>query len=365
VYNQFVSLFNAPASTSADFRNTAPKLRGSHYRRMGTKTAWAVESPGQGHLPLKLPFASRRELQTHNGTCSPDNGPAYQGNGGCRWPFESNGDGSVETGRIEPVAYLQWDAGATRSLGRYWRAEGAPNVATQPSHAGYDDALANAGVRLVPVTDASEIAQLPTDFLATEYARTTTGPKTLFVHDVAQLEASGIVGAADTQVNAPSTAARDELQADLWCWRCDESEGAAQQCTPEASVTLSDGTVVHYRWYKWREQPTMRQLAREFPASYTEAYLAQMQARIEMMHAEWLNGDTKEFLHRPKKIRTELHMAEVEHALVLTPPAGKEVGWVPVETQTTVSGFARRSGYAQSGSGGGIRWDQHRPGFYS
>jgi len=376
VYNQYMDLFNAPAITAADFETTRPKLLGSRYRRMGTGmnlALGAIPQPTIGgqwdRIQLKFPLASEVELNTARyGVCTPDftalnlSARPHQ----CRWPFEFNGDGSVETGRIEPAVYFQWDNAArdaimTRGFTQYWKATSTPEVTTAPVlKTGETDALNQAGVHLTNVLDDEEIAELPAAFRESEWARTTTGPMDLKVHDIDLLEAQGIVGqnASLGQQSPPSTASRERTQAEMWCWTCDETPGAGQQCSSELTTTTSGGTVVYYRYFKWRDQPTMRQLAHEFPDSYTEGYLTEMQERIEFMHTQWINGDTKEFLHRPKKIVEDLHMAEIDHGLVLTPPSGMETGWVPIVTQTKLPGkFTRQHYYrAEGGSSGSVSW---------
>lgn len=65
----------------------------------------------------------------------------------------------------------------------------------------------------------------------------------------------------------------------------------------------------------------------EFPDVYTPEKLDQLQATIETMHREW-DGSTN-LLERPSSQRV-LELAEIDHGLLVSPPEGKEVGWVPI-----------------------------------
>ena len=111
---------------------------------------------------------------------------------------------------------------------------------------------------------------------------------------------------------------------DTKCWECDDPNG----CDPEVhETTLDDGSVVRYRWYRFSDQPVFYNMTREYPEAYSEAKLEQLQATIETMHQEW-DGNVN-LLERPSSTDA-FHLAEVDHGLIVDPPAGKEVGWVPI-----------------------------------
>lgn len=58
--------------------------------------------------------------------------------------------------------------------------------------------------------------------------------------------------------------------------------------------------------------------------------LDDLHSTIEKMHAEW--GGSVNLPERPSG-PTRFHLAEVDHALIVDPPAGKELGWVSIVTQ--------------------------------
>jgi hypothetical protein len=92
---------------------------------------------------------------------------------------------------------------------------------------------------------------------------------------------------------------------------------------------MQDGSILRYRWYRFRDQPALRQLAKEFPSKYTEAFLCKLQTTMEGVHQSWGDGTTKEFLKRPSS-RGTMNVAKLDPAMLVTPPTGKEQGWVAI-----------------------------------
>jgi len=120
-------------------------------------------------------------------------------------------------------------------------------------------------------------------------------------------------------------AADDSFNTD--CWVCEDPNGCDEQIN---ETTLDDGSVISYRWYRFVDQPVFWNMKREHPEFYTDAYLSDLQATIEKMHAQW-DGSVN-LLERPAN-QDQFHLAEIDHGLLVDPPAGKEVGWVPIVTQ--------------------------------
>ena len=99
----------------------------------------------------------------------------------------------------------------------------------------------------------------------------------------------------------------------------------------------------------------MRQLAKEFPTKYTEAFLAKLQTTMEGLHEAWGNGTSKEFLRRPTS-RGTVHMARLDPAMLVTPPAGKD-GHDPFRDAlyllpSHIKVVLIRKGYGRLGKGG-------------
>ncbi|MFM9025543.1 MAG: hypothetical protein ACKON7_09425 [Planctomycetaceae bacterium] len=86
-------------------------------------------------------------------------------------------------------------------------------------------------------------------------------------------------------------------------------------------VTLGDGSVVTYHWYRFADQPAL------LNADLTAAEREAMQERVEMLHRRW----TKDREYLPPA--TVGRLADLDPAVLVTPPAGLEVGHVPIVTR--------------------------------
>jgi hypothetical protein len=85
-------------------------------------------------------------------------------------------------------------------------------------------------------------------------------------------------------------------------------------------ATLADFSTVTYYWYRFIDQPAFQQFG------WNEAEKAQLQSFVEKIHADWsLNRD---YMPPPSSGA----LAAFDPALILTPPAGLEVGYVPIVT---------------------------------
>ncbi|MBM4060290.1 MAG: hypothetical protein FJ265_04205 [Planctomycetes bacterium] len=83
---------------------------------------------------------------------------------------------------------------------------------------------------------------------------------------------------------------------------------------------LGDGSTVVYRWYRFADQPALRN------ADLTAAERERLQARVEKLHRSWTAD--RDYLPAPARGR----LAELDPALLVTPPRGLEVGHVPIVT---------------------------------
>jgi FG-GAP-like repeat len=83
---------------------------------------------------------------------------------------------------------------------------------------------------------------------------------------------------------------------------------------------LGDGSMVTYYWYRFVDQPAL------LNADLTDSEREAMQLRAEKLHKAW----TKERQYLPAP--TVGTLADVDPALVVTPPKGFEVGYVPIIT---------------------------------
>ncbi|MGQ0629159.1 MAG: sialate O-acetylesterase, partial [Phycisphaerales bacterium] len=83
-------------------------------------------------------------------------------------------------------------------------------------------------------------------------------------------------------------------------------------------VTLGDGSTVTYAWYRFADQPAM--LNADLSIAEREA----AQRRVEMLHRAWTKD--RQYLPPP----TTGSLASIDPALIVTPPPGFEIGYVPI-----------------------------------
>jgi len=84
---------------------------------------------------------------------------------------------------------------------------------------------------------------------------------------------------------------------------------------------LGDGSVVTYSWYRFADQPAL------LNAGLTDSERDALQSRVEKIHQSW----TKERDYLPPP--TVGKLAELDPALIVTPPLGMEAGYVPIVTR--------------------------------
>lgn len=83
-------------------------------------------------------------------------------------------------------------------------------------------------------------------------------------------------------------------------------------------IKLTDGSVVTYRWYRFIDQPSMRN------AGLSDVEKAELQRLVEQMHRNWT--PQKEYMAPPTKGK----LAKLDPALLVKPPKGMEAGYVPI-----------------------------------
>lgn len=84
------------------------------------------------------------------------------------------------------------------------------------------------------------------------------------------------------------------------------------------TARLVDGSTVTYRWYRFVDQPSFQQY------NWSEAKKANLQGLVEKVHEQWpINRD---YMAPP----TRGKLVSLDPALLVTPPNGLEVGYVPI-----------------------------------
>jgi len=87
------------------------------------------------------------------------------------------------------------------------------------------------------------------------------------------------------------------------------------------TVNLADGSVVTYSWYRFVDQPSFQQY------DWNEEKKAKLQAFVEKIHAAW--PIDRDYMAPPGRGA----LATVDPALLVTPPQGLEMGYVPIVTR--------------------------------
>jgi hypothetical protein len=87
------------------------------------------------------------------------------------------------------------------------------------------------------------------------------------------------------------------------------------------TAKLGDGSTITYYWYRFADQPAL------LNADMSREEREEMQRRVELLHKNWTKD--REYLPAPMIGR----LAEIDPALIVTPPKGLEVGYVPIVTR--------------------------------
>jgi hypothetical protein len=82
-----------------------------------------------------------------------------------------------------------------------------------------------------------------------------------------------------------------------------------------------DGSVVTYYWYRFADQPAL------LNADLTDKERERLQKRVEKLHRNWKKD--RDYLPPPAFGK----QANIDPALIVTPPSGLEIGYVPIVTR--------------------------------
>jgi len=99
------------------------------------------------------------------------------------------------------------------------------------------------------------------------------------------------------------------------CWKKPGSIAGPFQAHP------GDGSVVTYYWYRFADQPAL------LNADLTDDEREALQKRVEKLHRNWKKD--RDYLASP----AVGELADIDPALIVTPPRGLETGYVPIATR--------------------------------
>jgi hypothetical protein len=89
------------------------------------------------------------------------------------------------------------------------------------------------------------------------------------------------------------------------------------------TVKLADGSLVTYSWYRFVDQPSFQQY------NWSAEKKAKLQSLVEKLHVDWRTD--RDYMAPP----TRGKLVALDPALLVTPPPGLEVGYVPIVTRQT------------------------------
>ena len=89
-------------------------------------------------------------------------------------------------------------------------------------------------------------------------------------------------------------------------------------------MKLGDGSTLTYYWYRLADQPAM------LNADLTDEEREVVQKRVEKLHRAWTKD--RDYLTPPDFGK----LADIDPALILVPPAGLEIGYVPISTRQEI-----------------------------
>jgi hypothetical protein len=124
-------------------------------------------------------------------------------------------------------------------------------------------------------------------------------------------------GLAEVRFNRPKNTSEPYVTPDdpESCWKKPGPVAGPFQAHP------GDGSVVTYYWYRFADQPAL------LNADLTDKERESLQARVEKLHRNWKKD--RDYLAPP----TIGKLADVDPALIVTPPPGLEAGYVPIATR--------------------------------
>ena len=127
-------------------------------------------------------------------------------------------------------------------------------------------------------------------------------------------------------MNATSQCYDYEIASPGWSFFYDTSAAAGAWIRPGPvlgpfMVTLADGSLVTYSWYRFIDQPSFQQY------DWSEAKKEKLQSFVEQIHANW--PIDRDYMAPP----SSGELVTLNTALLVTPPKGLEVGYVPIVTR--------------------------------
>jgi hypothetical protein len=216
-------------------------------------------------------------------------------------------------------AFKAWRNGGTACTGQF-DLKGIWKSTLTTSTTRYDQA----GKKLVGVERVFDTKVFEDNVWGLEWFNSDVSPKGQFPQYYKRVgEECVAIAAADVPAETPLLAQQFAL-AQRGAPYTSPTGGAWSRPGPKSgpfTAKLADGSLVTYAWYRFVDQPSFRQ----YPWSSEKK--AKLQAFVERIHANWpVDRDYMAPLRRGT-------LVALDPALLVTPPKGLEVGYVPIVTR--------------------------------
>ena len=295
-YNNFIDFFNSPDIPSVNFDTTGytTALNNSKYEGPSAGSiVYDEEETGDN-------WWKRDNIKDANGDPVPN-----------KLSFEASVDVMIEEINKGSNIYWDWKNNANRMPSEYYKVTPADNP---------EDYI----FERVSESDVPETLKL--------YRHSNKENVISFMPHVKTTEDEELIANVKSDMQELFDAEIDYM--DFSCRICVEEDGCDDTLY---TAILDDDSKVDYRWYRFKDQPTFITLKKEFPDIYTADYLNALQEKIEHMHSNWQNNI--DFLSRPASAQSyDVNLVEIDNGLIMEPPAGKEIGWVPIAVSVEMPG---------------------------
>ncbi len=189
-----------------------------------------------------------------------------------------------------------------------WKSLATP-ISPDPTTYGYQW---NADLVTRHAGSGGDLVRLP------EYYRLQSGGKKAQWTAAAPAEVPPETGLKDIRFDRPSEKPQEPYETP------DAADSSWKRPGPAAGpfkAYLGDGSVVTYYWYRFADQPAL------LNADLSQEEREKLQAKVEKLHRVWTKD--REYLAPP----TVGKLAELDPALIVRPPIGLEIGYVPIATR--------------------------------
>jgi len=216
-------------------------------------------------------------------------------------------------------AVRSWREGGSASLGRFdERGAWKPKLSTHTTR--YDQA----GTKITGVERAFDTRVFPGNVWGVQWFTNQISPAGLFPQYYKRVGEECVAVAADAVPGETRLLSQEFKLAEKGVPYTSPDRGAWSKPGPKSgpcTARLADGSVVTYAWYRFVDQPSFQQYA------WSAEKKAQLQAFVEKIHAHWPTD--RDYMAPP----TLGKLVALDPGLLVTPPQGLEVGYVPIVTR--------------------------------